>query len=222
MVPVKKMERIINNIRKKCVCRGAGCNLCVSKINRMRTYAKAGIPVIYWNLSFKDFKGDPRFAGKIREILKDMDKFYDEGKSYAFIGTLGTGKSYSACCILRSALVKGYTGHYTQMTEIVNKILSGKGNENYMSQILEYDVLVIDEFDPRHIFPSEKVERIFGSNFEYILRTRFQNGMPTIVCSNAADIDQVLTSDFAKAFSSLKDMYMNVFVVSGKDFRKAN
>lgn len=220
MVPTKKMERLANNIRKDCACEGTGCSNCAGKISRMRGYANAGIPVVYWGLPFKNFEGDPRFAESIRVILRDIDGFYDDGKSYAFIGNLGTGKSYAACCILKASIVAGYDCHYSQMAEIVNNLLSGRDSKGYLSDLLEYDVLVIDEFDPRWVFPSEKVERIFGSNLEYILRTRFQNGMPTIVCSNAADIDVVLSNDFASAFASLRNMYMTVYVVTGKDFRK--
>lgn len=220
MVPAKKLEKIAENIKKECACSGVGCNICASKIGRMRGYAKAGIPVIYWNLAFKEFAGDQRFAESVRAILKDIDAFYNKGTSYAFVGNLGTGKSYAACCILKTSIIAGYDCHYTQMAEIVNVLLSGRDNTGYLSGLLEYDILVIDEFDPRWVFPSEKVERIFGSNLEYILRTRFQNGMPTIVCSNAVDIDEVLTNDFAKAFASLRNMYMSVYVVTGKDFRR--
>jgi len=220
MVPTKKMERMAGNVRKNCKCSGTGCSICASKIGRMRDYANAGIPVVYWSLPFKKFEGDPRFAESVRGILRDIDSFYDTGKSYAFVGNLGTGKSYAACCILKASVISGYDCHYTQMAEIVNTLLSGRDTTGYLADILEYDVLVIDEFDPRWVFPSVKVERIFGSNLEYILRTRFQNGMPTIVCSNAADIDEVLSNDFAKAFASLRNMYMDVHVVTGKDFRK--
>jgi hypothetical protein len=44
--------------------------------------------------------------------------------------------------------------------------------------------------------------------------------MPTILCSNAENIDDVLSNDFARAFSSLRSMYMKVIYVAGKDFRK--
>jgi DNA replication protein DnaC len=221
VISEKKINRIADRIRNECDCSKLGCGICAAKISRMKSYAKASIPVVYWNLPFKSFTGDVRFGEHIRGILQNINKFYDDGTSYAFIGNLGTGKSYAACCILKSAIVEGFDCKYTQMAQIVNNLLSSNDNTGYLEELLEYDVLVIDEFDPRWVFPSEKVERIFGSNLEYILRTRFQNGMPTIVCSNAADIDVVLTNDFAKAFSSLRNMYMKVLVVTGKDFRKA-
>ncbi len=224
MIPYKKLESIKQKIRRDCTgCRdSAGCNVCASRLERITRYARAGIPVRYWDLAFKNFQGDPNFAKFIREnVLKDIDTFYDKGESLAFIGNLGTGKSYAACCILKRALVADYSGLYVQMADIVSKTLSSKvDSSEYMESLIQADFLVIDEFDPRWVFPSEKVEQMFGTTLEYIMRTRFQNSMPTVLCSNANDIDKVLSNDFGRAFSSLRSMYMKVIIVSGKDFRK--
>ena len=84
------------------------------------------------------------------------------------------------------------------------------------------DFLVIDEFDSRWIFPSERAEQMFGSSLEHILRMRFQNSTPTILCSNSPDIDTVLTGKFAKAFRSLRSKHLKVACVGGKDFRRRN
>ena len=107
------------------------------------------------------------------------------------------------------------------MSYIINNILSNEvSTATYLKELNEYDFLVIDEFDERYVFPSEKTEILFGSNLEYILRTRFQNKLPTILCSNTEDIDSVLSSEFSRAFGSLRSRYMDVIYVSGKDFRK--
>lgn len=222
MIPKSKIEFLKRKFKNECTeCKGMGCSICTSKIGRISKYAKANIPIDYWMLAFKDFKGDPKFRDLIRPYLQDIDSFYDKGKSFAFVGNLGTGKTYVASAILKKALVSGYSGKYTQMAEVVNNLLSSKvDSAEYLESLLEVDFLVIDEFDARWVFPSEKSERMFGSTLEYILRTRFQNHMPTILCSNTEDIDQVLANDFSRAFSSLRNQYMDVIYVAGKDFRK--
>lgn len=221
MIPLNKLQLLKSKTREDCGCSGAGCGKCAAKLDRMSKYADSGIPIKYWSLAFKSFAGDKKFAEQIKEVLSDIDKFYLDGLSLAFVGNLGTGKSYAACCILKKAVVSGYTGKYVQMADIVNSILSKKlDSKVYLDELLSVDFLVIDEFDPRWVFPDEKVERIFGSNLEYILRTRFQNEMPTILCSNAEDLDKVLSSDFARAFASLRNMYLKEILVAGKDFRK--
>ena len=221
MIPDNKLNRTLEKIKKSCECEGKGCSTCLSKIGRVQRYAKAGVPIDYWLLAFKDFQGDKNFKNFIKEKLKDIHSTYDEGRSMAFVGNLGVGKTFAACSILKLAIINDYTAQYTTMSYIINNILSNDvSTASYLKQLNELDFLVIDEFDERYVFPSEKTEILFGSNLEYILRTRFQNKLPTILCSNTEDIDTVLSYEFSNAFKSLRSRYMDLVYVSGKDFRK--
>ena len=218
----KKIERYCKKIRNECErCGGSGCSFCNSKINRVKKYYKSKIPVEYWGHSFKNFRGDSMFKESLRPYIEDIFKMYDDGNSLMFVGSLGTGKSYMACCFVKMAIAKDFSAKYTNMADIVNITLSSSVDSfEYIKSLASVDFLAIDEFDSRWIFPSEKSEQIFGSSLEYILRTRFQNHLPTILCSNTEDIDKVLSGYFSKAFSSLREKYLKVFYVSGKDYRK--
>lgn len=221
MIPVKKISIIEKKIQNDCLkCQGEGCSICRSKISRIKIYAEAGIPMDYWLLSFKDFKGDAKFKESVSEFLQDLNKMYEDGTSLAFVGNFGTGKTYTACCFLKSALILGYSAKYFNMSDIINDLVSSQSSSKYLETLIQADFLAIDEFSKRFVFPSEKSEQLFGQTLEYILRSRFQNKMPTIICSNNMDIDQVLSEDFSKAFSSLRSQYIKVFIVSGKDYRK--
>jgi DNA replication protein DnaC len=176
----------------------------------------------YWMLAFKDFEGDDNFKRFITAKMSDMSDMYENGGSLAFVGNLGTGKTYAASCILKMAIVSGYTARYVNMSDVVNELVSSKtDNSTYLNSLIDVDFLAIDEFDKRWVFPSEKAEHLFGQTLEHILRSRFQNYMPTVLCSNTENIDEVLSEDFARAFSSLRSQYMKVLYVAGKDFRKS-
>lgn len=223
MVPASKRDYIIDKVRASCSdCGGGGCSVCRSKEARIALYARSGIPVEYWNRSWKDFQGDPNFKKFVKDrILSRITEVYDNGESYAFVGNLGIGKSYAACAIIRLALVNDFRAKYETMSDIINTILSQAVDSNlYLKELMEVDFLVIDEFDLRWVFPSEKAERMFGSTLEHILRNRFQNRMPTVLCSNTVEIDNVLSEDFSRAFESLRNQYIQVIPVSGKDYRK--
>ena len=170
--------------------------------------------------SFKDFAGDQKFKEKIKPVVSDIDSFYDKGASMMFVGNLGTGKSYMACVILKMAISKGYDCKYTTMADIIDGITS-HNSHNVIKDFLSTEFLVVDEFDSRWIFPSEKTERLFGLNLEHIVRSRFQNHLPTILCSNTEDVDSVLSGDFSKSFRSLRSKYLEVIYVGGKDFRRS-
>ena len=216
---INKIKRIEKNIKKDCGCNG--CRKCNLKISRIKKYFNSSIPSEYWNYSFKNFSGSPIIKNRVKLYLKDVDSMYDSGKSLFMVGTLGTGKTYSACCILKMALAKGYTAKYTNMVDIINNIISNSSvnSGEYIESLINIDFLVIDELDSRWIFPSEKTEQIFGLYMEHILRSRFQNSMPTIMCSNTAKISDIFSGDFSKSFKSLVGHYADTIMVPGKDFR---
>ena len=224
MIASNKISRMKDKIKSECTnCLGEGCYNCLVKVTRIEKYSDANIPVEYWNLSFKDFEGDPNFKNVFRKKLEDINKTYDEGKSFIFSGSLGTGKTYSACCMLKIAIASGYSGLYTTMADVVANILSReKDTAQYYEELISKDFLVIDEFSSHWIFPSEKSEQIFGSSLEYVLRTRFQNQLPTILCSNDNDVDKIFGGFFARSFKSLRSHHVELFIVGGKDHRREN
>ena len=215
-----KIARMSKKLNEECGCNG--CFKCNLKISRLKKYRNSGIPVEYWNYSFKDFKGSPILKAKITPYLKDINKMYDEGQSILMVGTMGTGKTYSACCLLKIALTNDFSGTYVNMVDIINNIISNNSvnSGEYIDSLINTDFLVIDELDSRWIFPSEKTEQIFGSYMEYILRSRFQNKMPTVMCSNTQNIEDVFSGDFSKSFKSLVGHYVDTMLVAGRDFRK--
>lgn len=219
MIPDTKITREKNKIFNSCECKIGSCLSCQKKGSRIERYAASGIPVAYWSNSFKDFSGDQNFAEIFREKLKDVNSFYDNGKSLILVGSLGVGKTYSICCLLKLAIVNDYSTIYTTMADVISKTIRDGGGE-YLQSLLEVDFLAIDELDPRWIFPSEKSEQLFGSTMEHLLRSRFQNGLPTIMCSNADDVDKIFAGHFGKTFKSLRSQHVEIIYVSGKDHRR--
>lgn len=221
MVPKKKMLLIEKKIKSKCRdCEdGFVCTSCKATIARCKKYDYSGVPMDYWMLPFKDFKGDRNFRKRVSSYIEDINLMYENGSSLAFVGNFGTGKTYVACCILKLAIVNNYSGKYVNMSDIIDE--STKNNSKIFEKITNVDFLVIDEFCDRWVYPSEKAEQLFGQTMERILRQRFQNKMPTIICSNTTNLKDVLAGDFSRSIDSLFSKYMETMYVSGKDFRKA-
>ena len=188
---MKKIERIKEKIRTDCGC--SDCSCFNKKVARIKKYYSAGIPMEYWDYSFKNFRGSPVLKNKFSKYLGDIDETYDNGSSIFLAGTMGTGKTYASCCLLKLAIVKGYRCKYVNMIDIITNIISNNdiNTGEYLSTLINVDFLVVDEMDSRWIFPSEKTEQIFGSYMEHILRSRFQNKMPTVLCSNTTDISDI-------------------------------
>jgi DNA replication protein DnaC len=219
MIPDNKLYREKLKIYKNCECKDGSCILCQKKASRIEKYSLANIPTVYWNSSFKDFSGDKNFGNIFKQYLSDIDSLYDSGKSIILVGSLGVGKTYSSSCLLKLAIVNDYSAIYSTMADIINRVIRSDGSE-YLQSLLDVDFLAIDELDPRWIFPSEKSEQLFGSTMEHLLRSRFQNGLPTIMCSNADDVDKIFAGQFGKTFKSLRSHHVDILYVSGLDYRR--
>tara|TARA_X000000950_G_C13920884_1_gene663287 strand:+ start:2777 stop:3454 length:678 start_codon:yes stop_codon:yes gene_type:complete len=217
-IPESKFLKIKENIKNRCkYCDSSGCNECSKKISRITLYAQANIPMEYWSKSFKAFEGDKRFKLAMHNYIKDIEKMYDDGVSLGFSGSLGTGKTYMASCFLKIAITKGYTAGYYNMSDMIQESMD---NRAFFSEITEKDFIVIDEYDLRWVYPTERAELLFGQTMERVLRHRFQNGLPTILCSNTPNLKDVLAGDFSRSTGSLFAKFLKQYTVSGIDYRK--
>lgn len=215
-----KLLRATQNAKQNCqFCSGAGCRNCLIKISKINRFHEANIPSSFWDKSFSEYSGDEEYMSFIKDKISNVDRVFDSGESFILAGNLGVGKTYGICSILKMATMKDYNALYFSMAEIINKILS-KSSDGFLQSLCEIDFLAIDEFDNRWIFPSEKSEQIFGSSMEYLLRTRFQSGLPTFLATNNSDLDQILSGLYGRSFSSLRSQYLKTVYVTGKDFRK--
>ena len=141
-----------------------------------------------------------------------------DGKTLCFAGHRGTGKTMAACSILKKAIVKHYTTHYTTLVDAVTVLLTDEASY-YRELIRNVDFMVVDEVDQR-FFPSINSQELFGNHFEYILRTRSQNKLPTIMCTNSENIDDIFAGQFKESLDSLHSQFIKVMRVGGKDARK--
>jgi DNA replication protein DnaC len=81
------------------------------------------------------------------------------------------------------------------------------------------DFLVIDEFDSRFI-QSDNAADLYARTLEGIFRTRSQNKIPTLMCTNSPNIIETFNGSLKNSVDSLFNGYLNIFPVFGEDYRK--
>lgn len=217
----KKRALIKEQIREKCGhAEGVTCQSCVKKHMFVDMMADSNLPARYWFLKFQDFKGSPIIKDATNNYMDNLKDNFIAGNSLCFVGTYGTGKTYSISAIMKKALIGGFTAYYTSLTDIVTYSMNYNFKNDFAEKTLNSDFLAIDEVDSRHMSDSEEAQKLFGSAFEKIIRYRVQNALPTIIATNNSSLDEVFTGQHKRVMESLGST-MSVVAALGKDHRLA-
>lgn len=171
----------------------------------------------------KDFTGDPKLLTKYLEIVNDFPKAYKNGIALCFAGSHGLGKTLSVTSIIKKASLKGYYCLYTTLSDIVSALLShdNEGKSLARRELISVDFLVIDEFDSRFM-ATESASDLFGRTLEGVFRTRSQNCLPTLMCTNSPNPVESFSGPIKESLGSLMKGYVRNVIVLGEDFRRAN
>lgn len=193
------------------------------KLIALNRYAESNIPMEYWTLKMdRDFTGDPRLLEKYNEYTNDLKHAYLTGNSVCFAGKHGRGKTMTVTCILKKAAQKGFSCLYTTLSDIVSVLTSGNSEDKFLArrELILVDFLVIDEFDSRFM-PSENAADLYARSLESIFRTRAQNKLPTLMCTNSPNVIESFNGPLKESIESLMKGYLETFVVTGDDHREA-
>lgn len=217
-IPNKKLQLIISSI-KDGADPPATKNLKLIAVNR---YAESNIPIEYWKLKMEtDFKGNKILLDKYNEYISDLKSSYINGTSVCFAGPHGTGKSFTTTCILKAACETNYSCLYTTLSDIISVLTTANNDDKFIAkrELSMVDFLVIDEFDSRFM-SSDNAADLYARNLENIFRTRSQNKLPTLMCTNSPNIIESFNGPLKESIDSLMKGYLKMCYVIGEDFRK--
>lgn len=226
LIPQKKINNAIEEVRAKFSNKNGILNKDGAVlVEAIYKYAQSNIPVDYWFREMSDFQGDKNLLAVYNKISLDIDKSYDDGVCFCFAGGHGRGKTMAASCILKRCIESGkYTALYVNLTDIINIMASSSQNDQNIKStarkyLLSVDFLIIDEFDSRFM-GTDNATDLFGRTLEPILRSRIQNKLPCILCTNNTNPDELFNGALQQSFKSLMKKFKTIFVI-GKDHRNA-
>lgn len=163
---------------------------------RGTTCDRYGIPrrFLYANLnSYVVEHGEPQ--RNARQWCVDYAASFDlalaAGRSAAFIGSVGGGKTHLAVGVLKCVVEAGCTGRYTTMADMMLRVRSTYGKtatETEADAIRAFvtpDLLVVDEVGKQSDTSHEHVQ------FFAVMNKRYNDMRPTIVVSNLSKPDFV-------------------------------
>ena len=87
-----------------------GCAESAQEFELYLKLAKANIPPKYWDYSIKDLdRANTHVKAKLEKYCGEFENALNKGLGLFLVGSNGTGKTLSACLILREAIRKGYS-----------------------------------------------------------------------------------------------------------------
>jgi DNA replication protein DnaC len=198
------------------------CKKCSGAMIAFTRYYESNIPVEYWQLKMeRDFVGDKKLLDKYNDLVSDVRKCFLDGTAICLAGNNGTGKTFTCTSILKTAVLKGYSGLYTTFSDMITTLTQASNEEKFLAkkELVMADFVVIDEVDNRYI-GSENMADLYARLLEIVVRTRRQNKLPTFICTNSPNITQSFSGALKQSIESILSGYMETFIVFGDDFRK--
>jgi DNA replication protein DnaC len=205
-------------------CRGKGtfryvgveavCH-CRSQKRLYTRYLHAGIGITYQRLTAGDFHREiPR---EVLEYLDSAEAFIDRGIGLFFSGPMGTGKTLLSMLVLKDLVKKNYSCYATTFSNTVEAFTSTWGDneekKRFADRFMFSDVLLLDDLGQEQ----RTSNRLPQTTFDRILRTRIQDGRPTLLTTNMNAIE-VKVGYGAPVLSLLCEQSIEI-PMTGTDFR---
>lgn len=166
----------------------------VIQTNINQTYAAAGIPKRYYDMSFIWLKENGRFPKENAEAYRivntyrqNLEENLNTGKGLILRGSAGTGKTSLGVCLLKEALKIGKGCLMISMPNLLDNMLTlSKGDSvaflNYEQKLRNIPLLLLDDFGAEY----SKSEWV-AAKVESIIIDRYNRMRPIILTTNYSE-----------------------------------
>lgn len=124
-------------------------------------------------------------TGKAPEAIKAAHYYVDNFERLSaanmglmFLGNVGTGKTFAACCIANALIDKGYRVWVITIGDLIRAAANFNTSEETFCKIRDVDLLIVDDFGAQ-----SNTERNLSLLFD-VVDTRYKSKKPLVITSN--------------------------------------
>lgn len=146
----------------------------------------------YWNWTFK-LNDNPQSQASMtcQNYVDNWNQMKEDNIGLLFYGTVGTGKTFLACCVANALLEKGVSVMVTNFPKLITKMQSGydEDRNELINSLQRYDLLVIDDLGTERT-SSFALEQMYN-----IIDARYRSGKPLFITTNLSPSELKSPSD---------------------------
>lgn len=179
------------------------------------------ISMSQWAYTFDNYKGEKDKSYIIaKNYVKEYEQMKKENIGLLFCGTVGSGKTYLACCIANSLIeeymIRVKIRNFAQIINDLQKSGFDLDKNEYIESLTNVSVLILDDLGIERDTSYAK-EQVYN-----IVNSRYLKQKPTIFTTNLP-YEKIQNSDdgveYERIYSRIIEMCIPVKVM-GEDFRK--
>lgn len=174
---------------------------------------------LYRRMSFAVDEGkSPKAIAAAHYYADNFDQFLTENKGLMFLGGVGTGKTFAACCIANALIDKGYRAWVITSSNLTRAAGNYSTCEETFSKIQNFDLLVIDDFGAQ-----SNTEHNSSLLFD-VIDERYKSRKPLVITSNltAGDLKNATDIRLKRIYDRVIEMCIcpiSPVVLAGKSLR---
>jgi len=152
-------------------------------LQRMEVLRRDGItdPTYLQHTFDQDDNRNPEVSEVCQRYVENWDEMFKNNIGILFYGSVGSGKSFLACCIANALIEKLVSVSVTNFPRILYKLQGfgfGEERQEFIDKLQRYKLLVIDDLGVERD-TSYSAEQVYN-----VIDTRYRSGMPLIITTN--------------------------------------
>lgn len=153
-----------------------------------------------------------------RRYVEKWDRILEENIGMLFYGSVGTGKSFFASCIVNALRERQVFATVTSFSRLLNILQDTRERQEFIDGLAVYKLLVLDDLNAERE-TSYAIEQMLN-----IIESRSNTGLPVIVTTNLTleQLENPPSMQYARIYDRVLELCPVRLKMSGESRRKAN
>ena len=173
----------------------------------------------YRNMTFEgDDRKEPKVSNACRKYVEQWEVMKEDNVGILFYGTVGTGKSFFACCIANALLERRVPIAVTNFPRLLNLLQGARDRQELIDHLQRYDLLVIDDLGVERD-SSYAAEQVYN-----VIDARARSQLPMIVTTNLAleELENPGSMQYTRIYDRILELCPVRIRLTGESRRKGN